>query len=127
MIRESEIYELNNSPAPMGIDVADEETSKESQGAEGVSFPYAPPSEEERKEKRMQDLVSTMARFQVARARYRDALQHVRDLHLKLTEADGQSAQKVRQQYQKAVAELSQAKNEFNLIRAELHQLLRRW
>ncbi len=77
-----------------------------------------------RYETRQEVLARLMRRLLAARERVRQALERVRDVNCQAREAGPRIPEKLREQYQRAVAELSAARREENLARSELIQML---
>lgn len=98
--------------------------------AEPAYFPEEGVYEEEeeeaayRYETRQETLARLMRRLLAARERVREALERVRDLNCQARDAGPRVPEKLREQYQRAVAELSAARREENLARSELIQML---
>lgn len=82
--------------------------------------PEAPP----RRETRQEMLGRLMSRLLDDRERVHIALERVRDLNTQLREAGPRPPEKLKEAYQKAIAELSRARREENFSRAELMQVL---
>ncbi|HXF04124.1 MAG TPA: hypothetical protein VNM72_01760 [Blastocatellia bacterium] len=97
--------------------------------AESAYLPEEGYEEEEeeaayRYETRQEVLARLMRRLLAARERVREALERVRDLNCQARDAGPRVPEKLREQYQRAVAELSAARREENLARSELIQML---
>lgn len=82
--------------------------------------PEAPP----RRETRQEMLGRLMSRLLEDRERVHIALERVRDLNTQLREAGPRPPERLKEAYQKAIAELSRARREENFARAELMQVL---
>lgn len=117
-----------------GDEVVEEYVEEEPQtvAQEGAAEPaYLPEEgyeeEEEavyRYETRQEVLARLMRRLLAARERVRQALERVRDVNCQARDAGPRVPEKLREQYQRAVAELSAARREENLARSELIQML---
>jgi hypothetical protein len=106
------------------LDVAEEEEE------EPVAVAAAEPEEEvvepvpPRYETRQEMLARLMRRLLGARERVRTTLERVRDINAQLRDAGPRPPERLKEQYQRAIAELSAARREENLARAELIQAL---
>jgi hypothetical protein len=77
-----------------------------------------------RRETRQEMLGRLMHRLLSAREQVHRALEHVRDLNTQLRDAGSRPPEKLKDQYHKAIAELSGARREENFARADLVQML---
>ncbi len=106
------------------FDVAEEEEE------EPVAVAAAEPEEEVVEpvppcyETRQEMLARLMRRLLGARERVRTTLERVRDINAQLRDAGPRPPERLKEQYQRAIAELSAARREENLARAELIQAL---
>jgi hypothetical protein len=119
-VEEDEPLDVAEEP----LDVAEEEEE------EPVAVAAAEPEEEvvepvpPRYETRQEMLARLMRRLLGARERVRTTLERVRDINAQLRDAGPRPPERLKEQYQRAIAELSAARREENLARAELIQAL---
>ncbi len=114
------------------VEVEEEELIEvEEEDEEPVQAARPEPVEEEvvepvppRYETRQEMLARLMRRLLAARERVRATLERVRDINGQLRDAGPRPPERLKEQYQRAVAELSAARREENLARAELIQAL---
>ncbi|RMG54880.1 MAG: hypothetical protein D6723_03995 [Acidobacteria bacterium] len=80
--------------------------------------------ERPRRETRQELLGRLMLRLLQEREKVHQALERVRDLNMQLRDAGPRPPEKLKEQYHKAIAELSRARREENFARTELVQVL---
>jgi len=129
---ESEFYEEEAmeefTEEPLAaVEAEDEEGVREL--VEGESELSLEEEEEEergafRRETRQEVLSRLMRRLLAARERVHEALERVRDINAEVRDVGPRPPEKLKEQYQRAIAELSAARREENLARSELIQAL---
>lgn len=105
-----------------GGDVAEVEEEEEIEPLEEYEEEEIP--ERPRRETRQELLGRLMLRLLQEREKVHQALERVRDLNMQLRDAGPRPPEKLKEQYHKAIAELSRARREENFARAELMQVL---
>jgi len=125
-VLEEDYYEEDFAVEDESLDVAEEAEEAEEPAAvaavepeEEVVEPIPP-----RYETRQEMLARLMRRLLGARERVRATLERVRDINAQLRDAGPRPPERLKEQYQRAIAELSAARREENLARAELIQAL---
>ncbi len=106
------------------LGVAEEEEEEPVAGAAVESEEEAIEPIPPRYETRQEMLARLMRRLLGARERVRATLERVRDINAQLRDAGPRPPERLKEQYQRAIAELSAARREENLARAELIQAL---
>jgi len=124
-VLDEEYYEDDFAREDEPLDAVEEEEEEApvaeavAESEEEAAEPVAP-----RYETRQEMLARLMRRLLVARERVRATLERVRDINAQLRDAGPRPPERLKEQYHRAVAELSAARREENLARAELIQAL---